>query len=73
MNKETLIKLKENPKLFDHFINNSYYIKDLNRNPNYFKIFSNDMKIKYKERTTDKISGAIDSIEMISDVIDTIK
>ena len=73
MNKETLIKLKENSKLFDHFINNSYYIKDLNRNPNYFKIFSNDMKIKYKERTTDKISGAIDSIEMISDVIDTIK
>ena len=31
MNKSVLISLKENEKLFSHFMENSYYIKDLNR------------------------------------------
>ena len=30
MNKSVLISLKENEKLFSHFMENSYYIKDLN-------------------------------------------
>ena len=73
MNKSVLISLKENEKLFSHFMENSYYIKDLNRNPNLFKTFESKMKEVYKERTTDKISKAIDTVEMISSIIDTIK
>jgi hypothetical protein len=52
---------------------NSYYIKDLNRNPNFFKTFESKMKEVYKERTSDKISKAIDTVDMISSIIDTIK
>ena len=73
MNKSVLISLKENEKLFSHFMENSYYIKDLNRNPNLFKTFESKMEEVYKERTSDKISKAIDTVDMISSIIDTIK
>lgn len=73
MNKYVLLKLKENEKLFSHFMENSYYIKLLNRDPNALKNFESDMKVLYKERTTDKISRAVDTVEMISSIIDTIK
>ena len=48
MNKELLIKFKENEKLFDHFKEHSYYIKYLNRTPDYFNEFSRKMKEVYK-------------------------
>ena len=73
MNKSVLISLKENEKLFSHFMENSYYIKDLNRNPNFFKTFESKMKEVYKERTSDKICKAIDTVDMLSSIIDTIK
>lgn len=73
MNKYVLLKLKENEKLFSHFMENSYYIKVLNRDPNALKNFESDMKTLYKERATDKISRAVDTVEMISSIIDTIK
>ena len=73
MNKSVLISLKENEKLFSHFMENSYYIKDLNRNPNFFKTFESKMKEIYKERTIDKISKDIDIVDMISLIIDKIK
>ena len=73
MNKSVLISLKENEKLFSHFMENSYYIKDLNRNTNFFKTFEINMKEIYKERTSDKLSNAIDTVDMISSIIDTIK
>ena len=73
MNKSVLISLKENEKLFSHFMENSYYIKDLNRNPNFFKTFECKMKEVYKESTSDKIINAIDTVDMISSIIDTIK
>lgn len=73
MNKYVLLKLKENEKLFSHFMENSYYIKVLNRDPNALKNFESDMKTLYKERATDKISHVVDTVEMISSIIDTIK
>lgn len=73
MNKYVLLKLKENEKLFSHFMENSYYIKVLNRDPNALKNFESDMKVLYKERATDKISHVVDTVEMISSIIDTIK
>lgn len=73
MNRAILIKLKENQKLFEHFKEHSYFIKDINRNPEIFPSFEKKMKEVYKERATDKISEAIDGVEMISSIIDTIK
>ena len=73
MDKQISYKIFENQKILNHFKENSYYIKYLNRDPKYYKTFLNDMKILYKERVTDKISDTIDNVEMVSEVIDTIK
>ena len=63
-------KLINNPKLFDHFLHHSYWIKELNRNPKSFPIFERQMKEFYKERITDRVNDAIDGIELVSSLID---
>ena len=52
---------------------NSYWYKELNRNPNSFKYFVEDMKVKYKLTTEDKINRTIDNINMISAFLDVLK
>ena len=73
MNVNTYKKIMENKKLLNHLKENSYYIKYLNRSEDYFKSFENDMKVIYKERVSDKINSAIDGVEMMSNVLDTLK
>ena len=63
-------KLLNNPKLFDHFLHHSYWIKELNRNPNSFSLFEKQMKEIYKERMTDRINDTIDGIELVSSLLD---
>ena len=52
---------------------NSYWYKELNRNPDNFKYFVEDMKVRYKLTTTDKINRTIDNINMISSFLDVLK
>ncbi|MBQ6841490.1 MAG: hypothetical protein IJO63_05195 [Bacilli bacterium] len=66
-------QILDNPKLLSHFMEQSYWIKELNRNPDSFKLFQKQMKVIYKERPTDKINSAIDGIEMISSIIEATK
>ena len=73
MNKSVLISLKENEKLFSHFMENSYYIKDLNRNPLLYTQFKEYIKDKYHLRLTDKVEGIINDIETVSDIMKVIK
>lgn len=73
MNKDISYKIINNPKLLDHLMEHSYWIKHLNRSPNSLNAFSNQMKTIYKERPTDKIASAIDSVELISSLIDTLE
>ena len=72
MDKIIADKILNDPKLLSHLMEQSYWIKNLNRDPNSFRDFKNTMKSLYKERTSDKISSAIDSVEMISSIIDTL-
>ncbi len=67
------MKLRENSKYFNYLKENSYYIKELNRGTLDYKTFLKDMKIRYKERTSDKISSFIDNIEIVSEVINTLR
>ena len=52
---------------------NSYWYKELNRNSNNFSYFVDDMKVKYKLTTGDKINRTIDNISMISSFLDILK
>jgi hypothetical protein len=72
MNKLVFSKMLENEKLLNHFKEQSYWIKELNRNPSSFVNFEKQMKALYKERSSDKINSALDSIDIISSIIDTL-
>ena len=61
----------ENEKLLIRLRENSYYIKYLNRNPIYFKIFKKDMEFIYKERPSDKLNNVLNGVDMISSIIET--
>ena len=73
MKLELIQKIKNDKKMYDLLKLNSYWIKDLNRDPNNYKRFVSEMKIKYKLRTTDRISDAIDNIDLITGILDTLK
>ena len=73
MQVETILELKKDPKMWDLLKQNSYWLKELNRDSLNVKKFKEDMKIKYKLRTTDKRSDAIDNIDLISNVLSALK
>ena len=64
---------KNNPKKYLHLKENSYYFKDLNRGVMDYKKFVDDMKIRYKERVTDKINNVVENIDLISSVLNVLK
>lgn len=66
-------KLLEDKNFKRYFNENTNYIKYLNRDPEYYKIFMKEMKERYKERATDKLSDAINTIDIVSSIIDTLK
>lgn len=66
-------KLQEDKKFKKYLEENSGYIKYLNRNPDSFKNFMKEMKTLYKERTSDKLNDALNTIDIISSVLETLK
>lgn len=73
MQLSALLELKKDTKMWDLLKYNSYWYKELNRNPLNIKKFREEMKVKYKLRTSDKISDAIDNIDLISNVLGALK
>ena len=73
MQLQNQIYFKNNIKEYNYLKENSWYIKDLNRGIKNYEDFVKDMKVKYKERTTDKINSALDNISVISSVLDVLK
>ncbi|MBE6145860.1 MAG: hypothetical protein E7171_04485 [Firmicutes bacterium] len=71
MKKELLNQIKQD-KLFDYLKENTNYIKELNRNPSYYKTFKKEIKDKYKLNFSDKAKEVINDIELISNIISTI-
>lgn len=66
-------KLREDKKMYAYLKENSEWMKLLNRNKDHYQNFINEMKEKYKLRMTDKVSDAIDNIDLISTVLSTLK
>lgn len=72
MEQEIILRLKKD-KYYEYLKENSQYIKDLNRSPKNYELFKNFVKDKYHLRITDKVSNAIDDIELVSSVLNTLK
>lgn len=73
MTLEVQFKLKSNPLYIKYLHENSYWYKILNRNPEMFSEFVNEVRTNYKLRPTDKINKALSTFEMISSVISALK
>ena len=66
-------KLKENPNYIKYIRENSHWYKLLTRNPKLFNTFVDEMEVKYKLRPIDKINNALSTIEMMQNIMSTIK
>jgi len=73
MQMRTILELKKDPKMWELLKYNSYWVKELNSDYANIKKYKEEMKVKYKLRTTDKISDAIDNIDIISNVLSALK
>ena len=67
------MQFRENVKSYRQLIENSFYFKELYRGLVVYKKFNEDMKIKYKERVTDKINNVVENMDLISSVLDVLK
>ena len=65
--------VKSSKEVYEYLKDNSWWIKNLSRNPNSFNDYQNYLKDKYELRTSDKISKAIDNIDLISSLLSAIK
>lgn len=72
MERVVLVNL-EKDKMLDYLKENSYFIKDLNRNPNFYPEFKKIIKEKYNLRFTDKVSNFINDMEVVSSIISTLE
>ena len=66
-------KLKSNPLFIKYLHENSYWYKILNREPDMFDAFIEEVKKNYKLRASDKINEALNTFEMISSIFSTLK
>lgn len=73
MEKYLQIAFRENSKMYELLKQNSYYFKGLNRGVVDYKKFVSDMKVKYKERTSDKLESIMDNMELVSSVLNVLK
>lgn len=73
MNLETQFRLKNNPLNIRYLRENSHWYKMLNREPTSIKFFEEEVKVGYKLRPTDKISKALEYMDIFETIISTLK
>lgn len=73
MNLETQFRIKNDPMLQKYIRENSYWYKNLNRNPNLIEYMIQEMKEKYKLTTTDKINELSEKLDLIRTFMNVLK
>lgn len=66
-------KLKSNPIYIKYIREHSNWYKRLTRDPSSFNEFVEEVKVNYKLRPIDKITKTLDTLEMLQNIISTIK
>ena len=72
MTLETQFRIKSNPLYIKYLHENSHWYKILNRYPEQFNSFIEELKINYKLRASDKLGQALSTFEMLSSIISTL-
>ena len=73
MTVENQIRISSDPKLTSFIRENPIWYKILNRNPEAFKDFVQDMKEKYKLTPSDRINNVLNSISMLETFLNVLK
>lgn len=73
MNLDLQFKIKNDKNLSNYLRQNSNWYKYLNRNPDSFNSFVNEMKENYKLRPTDKFNNFVEKLDLISSFINVLK
>ena len=73
MTTDVQIKISSDPRLVSFIRQYPIWYKRLNRNPDLFKEFTMDMKDKYKIKTSDKITKALNNISMLQAFLDVLR
>ena len=72
MTLDTQFKLKSNPLYIKYLHENSNWYKILNRDPNMFNEFVEEVKTNYKLRPSDRLDRALSTFEMLSTILSTL-
>lgn len=62
-------KINKDEKFHKYLRENSNWYKELNRDDRNYELFIKKMKEKYKLRTIDKIDNIVDSVDLITKII----
>lgn len=62
-------KLDKDSRFKRYLRENSNWYKELNRDPNSYNNFVKEMKKKYKLRTIDKIDNFVDTVDLVTKII----
>lgn len=73
MNLNIQFKIKNNPNYQRYIRENSGWYKLLNRNPNLFREFEEEVKDNYELRPSHKIMKTLDNLEMITTLFNNLK
>lgn len=66
-------KIKNDPMLQKYIRENSYWYKNLNRNPELLNTLVDEMKERYKLTTADKINSFGEKLDLIRTFINVLK
>ena len=72
MKTETLIKIRNNPIIYNYLRENSYWYKAINRDDSILKEIENKAKEYYKLNLSDKLSNLNDKINIFKTFMDII-
>ncbi len=73
MTLEIQFQLKNNHNYLKYIREHSYWYKLLNRNPDLFKQFEEEVKEAYGLRPLDKLNRVMESIELVSSLFSTLR
>ena len=66
-------KIKENPYYLKYLRSHSYWYKLLNRNPNNFRLFEEEVKKEYRLTKADRLENFFNNFEMLEKILSSFK
>ena len=73
MNLDIQFKIRNNPRYQKYIRENSNWYKILNRNPDMFQTFEQQVKSDYKLRPEDRINKVLETVDFLQTILATIK